>query len=247
MIENHFEDFVDFHEIFRHLYRKRRLIFHVFIVSLLLSFLYSSLLYLFSPPVYQYTSQTVLEVNVIGDNNLQKALFISFLTERALFESSAKSIGLAVDYDSWRNNIRVEDVRNSNIVNFYISSRSTNKLVALNRRIVSNAIFRTKDLLTDIKVNTIDESKLDPNPLLINKRSSFLENALIFVFLSVAIVIGWLNFQIISNRNIKRTKDLAFIGNLEVIGTIPDYDKLIITEEINFKSFVRGLVWKRKK
>ena len=63
----------------------------------------------------------------------------------------------------------------------------------------------------------------------------------------LTIVIAVLMFQVIINRRISSTRDIEMFSNLTVLGTIPDFNDLKVTEEINLKNFLRGLIWKQKK
>ncbi|MDP3306581.1 MAG: hypothetical protein Q8S15_10945 [Erysipelotrichaceae bacterium] len=177
----------------------------------------------------------------------QKPIFISYLGSQKIFNESAKSIGLEASFSSYRDFIVIEDIRDTTQILLKISSTRTDKLVELNRRIVSNTIFQTSDILTGINVQTVEDAELLEDVIEIRKNVNYFANMFIFTTLGLLTVFGLMTFQVIADRKIKRAKDIEFYTGLSVIGLIPDFKNLSESEEINLKNFVRGLIWKKKK
>ena len=247
MIDNHIEEEIDLSLFLKHFYKNRGLIFRVLIIIISLSLIYSIVIYLINPPIYRYTSQSVLDVTASEGSGYQEAIFISYLESRSIFDDSAKSIGLEANYDAWRSSMVIEDVKDSSQIVFKISATSSDKLVELNRRIVSNAIFQTRTILTGLNIRTVKEAVLLDDIKELRESVSFINNLFIFSILGMMSIFGWLTFRVITNGYIKNPVEIESYSDLNVIGTIPDFTNLNVTEEINFKNFMRGLTWKKTK
>lgn len=247
MVSNKIDDEIEISLYVKHFYKNRRLIFRVLVFAIIFSIIYSIGSFLLHTPVYNYTSQTVIDMTIDKDAENQKPIFLAYLMSQKIFEDSAKSINLAADYTDWRNFIVVENINNANQILFKISASKTEKLAALNRRIVSNAIFQTSNVLTGINVKILEEAEILEDVKETRESINFTGNLFTFVTLGLTIVIAVLMFQVIINRRISSTRDIEMFSNLTVLGTIPDFNDLKVTEEINLKNFLRGLIWKQKK
>lgn len=247
MVDNHVEEEIDLTLFLKHFYKNRGLIFRVLIIAIGVSLIYSILTYMLNPPLYSYTSQSVIDVAVSEDSVYQKEIFISYLESQIIFDDSAKSISLEAEYDLWRNSIVIENIKDSSQIVFKISASSTDKLVELNRRMVSNAIFQTRTILTGLSIRTVEEAELLDDIKELRESVSFINHLFIFVILGMMSTLGWLTFQVITNSYIGSPKDIEYHTDLTIIGTIPDFTNLNVTEELNIKNFMRGLIWKKKK
>jgi capsular polysaccharide biosynthesis protein len=247
MVENRIEDEIDIVIILRHFYRNRGLIFRILVIAIGISLVYSGTAFFITPPIYTYTSQSVVDMTISEGAEYQKSMFISYLVSERVFEESAKSIGLEASYVSWRNSIIIESIKDTNQIVFKISAQKADKLVELNRRMVSNSIFQTRTILTGLNVRTLEESELLDENVIVNENLNFARNAFIFSSLGIVCIFGWLTFQVITDRRIKHSKDIETFTDLVVIGTIPDFENLTVTEEINLRNFIRGLAWKKRK
>jgi capsular polysaccharide biosynthesis protein len=247
MVDNHTEEEIDIVLFLKHFYKKRRLIFRVLIVAIGLSLVYSSVTFFLNPPIYTYTSQSVIDMTISEEAEYQKSMFISYLVSDKIFDESAKSIGLEASYISWRNSIVVENIKDTNQIVLKISAPTTDKLVELNRRIVSNSIFQSRDILTGLSIRTLEEAVLLNDVKEVKKNVSFVSDLFIFGTLGLMSIFAWLTLQVITDRKIKRSKDIETYTDLVVIGMIPDFSNLTVTEEVNLKNFMRGLIWKKKR
>ena len=113
----------------KHYYKNRGLVFRALILSIVFSVIYSFAMFNISPPVYSYTSQSVIDMTVSEEAEYQKELFISYLGSQKIFEESAKSIGLAASYAYWREFIVIENIRDTNQVVFQISGTDRKSVV----------------------------------------------------------------------------------------------------------------------
>lgn len=247
MIDNHIEEEIDIVLFLKHFYKNRGLISRVLVFVIGLSLIYSGFTFFTNPPIITYTSQSVIDMTISEGAENQKSIFSSYLVSQKIFDESAKSIGLEASYVTWRNSIIVENIKDTNQIVLKISAPKSDKLVELNRRIVSNTIFQSRSILTGLNVRTLEESELLDNVQEKRENVSFLSDLFIFSTLGLMSVFGWLTLQVITDRRIKRAKDLEGFTNLTVIGTIPDFERLTVTEEINLNNFMRGLTWKKKK
>jgi capsular polysaccharide biosynthesis protein len=246
MVEHQLVDEIDIILFIEHYYKRRGFIFSVVLVFIFISLLYSLISYLIKPPTFQYTSQSVIEVTISEKAENQKSMFTSYLVSEKVFNESAKSIGLDADYNSWRSFIVVEDIKDSKEIIFKISAVKTDKLIELNRRIVSNTIFQTKNILTGINVKTLKEAEILDVAQNTKEDVNFLGNLLFFIVFGLLSSFGWLTFNLIINRRVGRIKDIEGLTDLTVIGTIPDFEKLTVSEDINLRNFIRGLTWKKR-
>jgi capsular polysaccharide biosynthesis protein len=247
MIDHNVEEEIDIALFLKHFYKKRGLIFRVLTIALGLSFVYSGFTFFTNPAIYTYTSHSVIDMTIGEGAEFQKSMLISYLVGEKIFDESAKSIGLEASYAAWRNSIVVENIKDTNQIVLKISAPTTDKLVELNRRIVSNTIFQTKNILTGLSVRTLEEAKLLDEVQEVRENVNFVSNLFIFGMLGLMSIIGWLTLQVIVDRRIKRSEDIETFTGLHVIGTIPDFENLTVTEEINLRNFMRGLTWKKKK
>lgn len=247
MAENQMEDRIDLVLIFKHYYKNRRLLFRVLVLSVVLSIVFSMAMFILNPPIYEYTSQSVIDMTIDEEAQYQQSIFISYLVGQRIFEESAESIGLAANYASWRNSIVIENIPDTSQIIFKISASKADKLVELNRRIVSNAIFQSNNILTGIRIQTLEEAELLDNVREIRRNVSYLNNLLIFITFGLISAFGWLTFQTIIDRRIKYAGDIEEHTHLVVIGTIPDFENLSVNEEINLSNFIKGLIWTIKK
>jgi capsular polysaccharide biosynthesis protein len=238
---------IDIAQFLKHYYKKRGLVFRVLILSIVLSIIYSVAMNYLSPPIYKYTSQSVIDMTVSEEAEYQKAMFISYLGSQKIFDESAKSIGLSASYAYWREFIVIENIRDTNQVVLKISGTKTNKLNELNRRIVSNTIFQSSEILTGIAVQTLEEAEILDEVQITRKKVSFTSNLFMFItFGFLGIFIG-LTAQMIYDRRIKHSNEIERFTGLTVLGTIPDFEKLSISEKVNLKNFIRGLIWIKRK
>jgi capsular polysaccharide biosynthesis protein len=247
MVNYQIEKEIDTASFIKHFYKKRGFVFRVAIFVMVLSLLYSFISSMLNPPMYKYTSRSVIDMSIGEDAEYQKPMFISYLGSQKLFNESAKSIGLEASYAIWRDSVVIEEIKDSTQISFKISSIKTDKLVELNRRIVSNAIFQTSNILIGLNVQTVEDAELLDDVVQMRQSVNYFGNLFIFTLLGLLTAFGWLTLQVIVDRKIKRAKDVEFYTGLPVIGTIPDLDNLIESEEINVKNFVRGLIWKKRK
>lgn len=247
MMENQNNDEIEISLFLKHFYKNRGLIFKVLIIAVGISLIYSGVTFFTNPPIYTYTSQSVIDLTVGEEAKYQQSMFISYLVSEKIFDESAKSIGLDASYSSWRSSIVIENIKDTSQFVIKISAARTDKLVELNRRIVNNTIFQTSKLLTGINVRTIEEAKLLEDVLVRRNNVSLFSTLFIFSALGLMGIFGLLTLQVITNRKINRSKDIEAYTGLIVIGTIPDFDTLIVTEEINLRNFTKGLTWKKRK
>lgn len=247
MTEHQIEEEVDVYVFFRYFYKKRRLIFRVLILSIILSLFYSLISFVLKPPVYQYTSQSVINILVSEGAEYQKPMFISYLGSQIVFDESAKSIGLNANYALWRDSIVIENIVGTSHIAFKISSTQIDKLVELNRRITSTTIFQTSNILLGITTQTVEEAELLEEIHEVRGNVAVIGNLVLFSIIGLIGIIGWLTTELITDTRIKRSKDVETFTGLPVIGTIPDFRNLTITEEVNLRNFARGLIWKKKK
>lgn len=247
MIEHQIVDEIDISLFIEHFYKGRGFIFRVILVSVFVSLLYSLTTYLIKPPIFQYTSQSVIELIISEKAENQKSMFTSYLVSEKVFNESAKSIGLDADYSSWRSFVVIEDIKDSNQIILKITATKTDKLIELNSRIVSNTIFQTKNILTGINVRTFKEAEMLDVVQNTKENVNFLRNLTVFTIIGMLFSFGRLTFNLIIERRIRRTKDIEDLTGLTVIGTIPDFENIIVSEDINLVNFIRGLTWKKTK
>jgi capsular polysaccharide biosynthesis protein len=174
-------------------------------------------------------------------------MFISYLVSQKKFNESAKAIGLEASYASWCKAIVIENIKDSSKIVLKFSALKTDKLVELSRRFVSNTIFQSGKILTGLNVWTIEEAELLDEVQEVRENVNFVSDLFVFSTLGLVSFFGWLTLQVITDRRIKRAKGLEGFTNLTAIGTIPDFENLTVTEEINWNNFMRGLTWKKKK
>jgi capsular polysaccharide biosynthesis protein len=247
MVDHQIEKEIEVVLFLKYYYKNRRFVFRVLIFVMLLSIGYSYISSILNPPIYRYTSQSVMDMTISEGAEYQKPIFISYLGSQKLFNESAKSIGLDASYTSFRDFIVIEDIRDTSQISLKISSTKSDKLVELNRRIVSNTIFQTSNILTGINVQTVEDAELLDDVVEIRQNVNYFANLFIFSTFGLLTVFGWMTFLVIVDRKIKRAKDIESYTGLSVIGLIPDYKNLTESEEMNVKNFVRGLIWKKKK
>lgn len=247
MIDHQIEKEIEVVLFLKHFYKNRRYVFRVLIIVMVFSIGYSYVSSLLNPSIYRYTSQSVMDMTVSEGAEYQKPIFISYLGSQKLFNESAKSIGLDASYSSFRDFIVIEEIRDTSQILLKISSTKTDKLVELNRRMVSNTIFQTSNILTGINVQTIEDAELLDDVVEIRQKVNYFANLFIFSTLGLLTIFGWMTYQVITDRKIRRAKDIETYSGLFVIGQIPDFKNLKESEEMNVKNFVRGLIWKMKK
>lgn len=247
MLDHQMGEEIDVVQFLKHYYKNRGLVFRVLILAIVFSAIYSFSMFYLSPPIYNYTSQSVIDMTVSEEAEYQKSLFIAYLGSQKIFDESAKSIGLSANYAFWREFIVIENIKDTNQVHFKISGTKTDKLNELNRRIVSNTIFQTSEILTGIVVQTIEEAEILDEVQTTREQVSFIRNLFIFVTFGLLGIFIGLTAQMISDRRIKRPNEIERFTGLPVLGTIPDFEKLSVTEDVNFKNFMRGLIWMKKK
>lgn len=247
MVEHQIEEEIDIYLFLKSFYKKRFLVFRVLILAIVLSLIYSYSSFLLRPPLYKYTSQSVIDMTISEGAEYQKPMFISYLSGQKIFDESAKSIGLEANYASWRNSMTVEDIRDSSQIMFKLSANTSDKLIELNRRIVSNAIFQSSNILTGLNIQTIEEAELLEDVQEIRGNVDYFGNIFMFSVLGLMGIFGWLALQVFTDRRVKRVRDIERFTNLSVIGTIPDFTNLSVSEDINLRNFLRGLIWKNQK
>ena len=152
-----------------------------------------------------------------------------------------------MNYLQWRDNVVIASISGTSQIVFKITSTNTDKLVELNRRIINNTVFQASNILTGIIISTVEEAELLDEVQEIKANVNFIGNLIGHILFGLLITFTWLTLQVISDKNIIRPKDVEAFTDLSVIGTIPDFKKLSVSEEINMRNFLRGLIWKKKK
>lgn len=238
---------IDIVQFLKHYYKHRGLVFRGLILAIVLSTIYSFSLFYLSPPIYSYTSQSVIDMTVSEEAEYQKSMFIAYLGSQKIFDESAKSIGLDASYAYWRQFIVIETIKDTNQIVLKISGTKTDKLNELNRRIVSNTIFQSSEILTGIVVQTIEEAEILDEVKTTREQVSFSNNLLIFTTFGLLAIFIVLTAQMIYDRRIKRSSEIERFTGLTVLGTIPDFEKLSVSDTINLRNFIKGLIWTKRK
>lgn len=213
--------------------RRRKIIISLPIILIILVGLVSS--YLLSPV---YSSSTTI---MVGEARLAYS-YLSLIQDRETYKELVKNLDLDIDYNSWRENLRVELVKDPEIIEIEVRNKNPELAASIANETSQVFLERSKEFLDrrvqiidgveviedDLEARLISKAEVAREPVNLGPREAMVLAGILGLILGIflAFLLEFLD------RTIKSPKDVARYINLPVIANIgkeekAGYDRLV--------------------
>lgn len=217
---------IDLKELFNMFWSKKLIIMLIIIISIVIGIFYTKFMI---KPDYKATAKLVLTKNAVDNETITQtevtlnqklvATYTVLIQSNSVLRPVISNLNLNINEDVLRNKVEVTLVSNTQFIEISVTNEDPKQAMEIANEITNVFMEKAKEIYKIENISLVDEAKTPNAPYNINN----IKNILVFVFLGIAVAIGYVIIINMLDTTIKNAQEAEKSLELTVLASIPNY------------------------